>query len=148
MLSTRADPGRRPSWLIRLGVVPLHGAKRHPLMVDRNLLRELDVPDPEGEEFDMGLLLSDGPGVRAGGIVPGKVVEVVGDQVVVDVGYKSEGLVRLSEWEEGEAPPGPGDEVQLLPKGRDADPAEFVLPRHKARRIRAWDRFTSGHREG
>src|SRR4051794_18907934 len=114
MLSRRADPGRRPLWRNRLGVVPLHGAKRHPLMVDRNLLRELDVPDLEGEEFDMGLLLGDSPGVLAGGIVPGRVVEVVGDQVVVDVGFKSEGLVKLSEWEEGEAPPCPGDEVEVL----------------------------------
>ena len=64
-------------------------------MVDRNLLRDLDVPDLDGDEFDMDLLLGDSPGMTAGGIVPGKVVEVVGDQVVVDIGYKSEGLVPL-----------------------------------------------------
>jgi small subunit ribosomal protein S1 len=117
-------------------------------MVDRNLLRELDVPDLDGDEFDMSLLLGDGPGVIAGGIVPGRVVEVVGDQVVVDVGYKSEGLVPLSEWDEGEAPPNPGDEVEVLLEGIDDDTGEVVLSRHKARRMRAWDRFTSGHREG
>jgi small subunit ribosomal protein S1 len=119
-------------------------------MVDRNLLRELDAPDLDLDdgEFDMSLLLGDGPGVVAGGIVPGRVVEVVGDQVVVDVGYKSEGLVRLSEWEDDEAPPRPGDEVEVLLEGMDDDTGEVVLSRHKARRIRAWDRFTAVHREG
>jgi small subunit ribosomal protein S1 len=117
-------------------------------MVDRNLLRDLDIPDLDGDEFDMGLLLGDSPGVTAGGIVPGKVVEVVGDQVVVDVGYKSEGLVRLSEWGEDDAPPCPGDEVEVLLEGMDDETGEVVLSRHKALRVRAWDRFTSGHREG
>ena len=117
-------------------------------MVDRNLLRDLDVPDLDGDEFDMGLLLGDSLGMTAGGIVPGKVVEVVGDQVVVDIGYKSEGLVPLSEWGEDEAAPSPGDEVEVLLEGMDDDTGEVVLSRHKARRVRAWDRFTSDHREG
>ena len=74
-------------------------------MVDRNLLRELDVTDVDAEEeFDMDELLGDSRGVEAGGIVPGRVIEIVGDQVVVDVGYKSEGLVPLNEWEDGEEP--------------------------------------------
>jgi small subunit ribosomal protein S1 len=117
-------------------------------MVDRNLLRDLDVPDLDGDEFDMGLLLGDSLGMIAGGIVPGKVVEVIGDQVVVDIGYKSEGLVRLSEWGEDEPLPCPGDEVEVLLEGMDDDTGEVVLSRHKARRVRAWDRFTSEHREG
>src|SRR4051812_8676925 len=117
-------------------------------MVDRNLLRELEVPDLDGEEFDMSLLLGDSPGVIAGGIVRGRVVEVVGDQGIVDVGYKSEALVRLSEGAEGEPPPSPGDEVEVLLEGMDDDTGEVVLSRQKARRMRAWDHFTSEHREG
>ncbi|MHC5537815.1 30S ribosomal protein S1 [Singulisphaera rosea] len=117
-------------------------------MVDRNLLRELDVPDLEGEEYDMSLLLGASPGVVAGGIVPGRVVEVIGDQVVVDVGYKSEGLVRLAEWGDEEAAPSPGDEVEVLLEGMDDETGEVVLSRYKARRIRAWDRFTSQYHEG
>ena len=117
-------------------------------MVDRNLLRDLDIPDLDGDEFDMGLLLGDSLGMIAGGIAPGKVVEVIGDQVVVDIGYKSEGLVPLSEWGEDEPLPSPGDEVEVLLEGMDDDTGEVVLSRHKARRVRAWDRFTSEHREG
>jgi small subunit ribosomal protein S1 len=92
-------------------------------MVDRILLRELDVPDADAEEFDMDLLLGDRPGVEAGGIVPGKVIEVVGDQVVVDVGYKSEGLVPLNEWDPGEAAP--------AARRRDRGPAGGHGRRHR-----------------
>jgi small subunit ribosomal protein S1 len=117
-------------------------------MVDRILLRELDVPDADAEEFDMDLLLGDRPGVEAGGIVPGKVIEVVGDQVVVDVGYKSEGLVPLNEWDPGEPPPQPGDEIEVLLEGMDDDTGEVVLSRKKAHRMRAWERVISVHRVG
>ncbi|AGA26811.1 30S ribosomal protein S1 [Singulisphaera acidiphila] len=117
-------------------------------MVDRNLLRELDVQDVDGEEFDLDFLLQDGPSVVAGSIVLGKVVEVVGDQVVVDVRYKSEGLVSLHEWDEEETPPKPGDEVEVLLEGMDDETGEVVLSRKKAHRMRAWERVVSKHREG
>jgi small subunit ribosomal protein S1 len=117
-------------------------------MVDRNLLRELDVSDVDAEEFDMDELLGDSRGVEAGGIVPGRVIEIVGDQVVVDVGYKSEGLVPLNEWEDGEDPPKPGDEIEVLLEGMDDDTGEVVLSRKKAHRMRAWERVVSKHREG
>jgi small subunit ribosomal protein S1 len=75
-------------------------------MVDRNLLREFDVSDDElgnvivGEDgsSDFDRFLGEGQNFDIGGIVSGKVIEIVGDQVIVDVGYKSEGLVPLNEW--------------------------------------------------
>jgi len=126
-------------------------------MVDRNLLREFDidedelsavltVPDGDGaktlEEF-----LSEGQNFEIGTIVQGKVVEIVGDQVVVDVGYKSEGLVPLNEWEEEPAPQ-PGDEVEVLLEGMEDDTGEIVLSRKKAHRMRAWEMVISKYHEG
>ena len=110
---------------VRPRVRPTQRTEPTPLMVDRNLLRELDVAevDADEEQFDMGELLGDSRGVEAGGIVPGRVIEIVGDQVVVDVGYKSEGLVPLNEWEDGEAPPQPGR--------RDRGPAGGDGRRHR-----------------
>ena len=63
--------------------------------------------------------------------------------MVVDVGYKSEGLVPLNEWEDGEEPPKPGDEIEVLLEGMDDDTGEVVLSRKKAHRMRAWERVTS-----
>ncbi len=124
-------------------------------MVDRNLLREFDVSDEElaaltlaedgTDSFDH--FLGEGQVFEIGRIVSGKVVEVVGDQVVVDVGYKSEGLVPLNEWED-EPAPGHGAEVEVLLEGMDDETGEIILSRKKAHRMRAWEMVISKYHEG
>jgi small subunit ribosomal protein S1 len=124
-------------------------------MVDRNLLREFDVSDDELSAIviaddgtdSLEQYLGEGQNFEIGGIVPGTVVEVVGDQVVVDVGYKSEGLVSLSEWED-EPPPQPGDSVEVLLEGMEDETGEIVLSRKKAHRMRAWENVISKYHEG
>ena len=71
----------------------------------------------------------------------------MGDQVVVDVGYKSEGLVPLNEWED-EPPPQPGDNVEVLLEGMEDETGEIVLSRKKAHRMRAWEMVISRYHEG
>ena len=125
-------------------------------MVDRNLLREFDVsddeltalvaPDGESDDFDR-FLHAEGQNFDIGSIVTGKVIEVVGDQVVVDVGYKSEGLVPLNEWED-EPPPQHGDEVEVLLEGMEDETGEIVLSRKKAHRMRAWEMVITRYHEG
>jgi small subunit ribosomal protein S1 len=122
-------------------------------MVDRNLLREFDVSDEElsllvTADADLESGLGAAGHFEIGGIVPGRVVEVVGDQVVIDIGYKSEGLVAANEWEEGEPPPQPGDPVEVLLEGMEDDTGEIVLSRRKAWRIRAWENVIAKYHEG
>ena len=125
-------------------------------MVDRNLLREFDVSDDEMGDL---LEMTDGPdefdryfeksqNFDIGGIVSGKVIEIVGDQVIVDVGYKSEGLVPLNEWEDGEEPPKPGDAVEVLLEGMEDETGEIVLSRKKAHRMRQWEMVIAKYHEG
>ena len=124
-------------------------------MVDRNLLREFDVSDDEltavvtAEDGARRLdhFLGEGQSFEIGSIVSGKIVEVVGDQVVVDVGYKSEGLVPLDEWED-EPPPQPGETVEVLLEGMEDETGEIVLSRKKAHRMRAWEMVISKYHEG
>jgi small subunit ribosomal protein S1 len=124
-------------------------------MVDRNLLREFDVNEDEltalvttedGSDA-LGHFLGEGQNFVIGRIVSGRVVEIVGDQVVVDVGYKSEGLVQLNEWEE-EPPPQAGDNVEVLLEGMEDDTGEIVLSRKKAHRMRAWETVITRYHEG
>ena len=125
-------------------------------MVDRNLLREFDITEEElssivaldGEGDDMERALQGGQSFEIGGIVTGAVIEIVGDQVVVDIGYKSEGLVALNEWDEGEPIPKHGDSVEVLLEGMDDDTGEIVLSRRKAHRMRAWEMVISKYHEG
>jgi len=91
--------------------------------------------------------LGAGQSFEIGRIVSGKVVEIVGDQVVVDVGYKSEGLVPLNEWED-EPPPVAGADVEVLLEGMEDETGEIVLSRKKAHRMRAWEMVISRYHEG
>ncbi len=123
-------------------------------MVDRNLLREFDIDEAElnalvaGAGDPMDEMLGAGQDFEIGTIVSGKVIETVGDQVVVDIGYKSEGLVPLQEWEDGEAPPQAGDPVEVLLEGMDDETGEIILSRKKAHRMRAWENVISKYHEG
>jgi small subunit ribosomal protein S1 len=143
-----------PPVMVRPGLSVGSGNEANANMVDRNLLREFDVSDDEltalvqGEDGS-GLehFLGEGQSFEIGRIVSGKVVEVIGDQVVVDVGYKSEGLVPLNEWED-EPPPQPGENVEVLLEGMEDETGEIVLSRKKAHRMRAWEMVISRYHEG
>src|SRR5262249_10952118 len=91
--------------------------------------------------------LGDGQSFEIGSIVAGKVIEIVGDQVVVDVGYKSEGLVPLNEWED-EPPPQPGDHVEVLLEGMEDETGEIVLSRRRAHGRRPGEMAIPKYHEG
>jgi len=79
-------------------------------------------------------------------IINGKVINVHGDDVVVDVGYKSEGIVSAQEFEGGA--PAVGDEVEVLLEAVEDDSGLVALSKRKAARIRGWERVIETHSEG
>src|SRR5688572_19889410 len=95
-------------------------------MVNRNLLRQYDFPEGQLErELDavfgedaVGWLAPEAQSFQENKLLTGRVLQVTGDEVLVDVGYKSEGSIELREWYDEAAgqivPPAVGDEVQLL----------------------------------
>src|SRR5690349_11644154 len=97
-------------------------------MVDRNLIREFNVDDDEldaqfGQSLDdlMGgsgeldfVIDETAKGFDSNQIVVGTVIETDGDEVLVDIGYKSEGVVPLNEWADEETKPQPGDKIEVL----------------------------------
>src|SRR5207247_6813904 len=89
---------------------------------------------------------------EANKIVSGRVMQVVGDNVVVDVGYKSEGIIPLSEWyDEGQdkvVPPQPGDSVQVLLEAVEDESGAIVLSYRKAKRQKEWESVINRHKEG
>src|SRR5207302_10596102 len=99
-----------------------------PPMANRTLIRQFDTPDIDEQIFqafgnDQALfegswLPEDSQTFESNKIVTGKVREVRGEDVVIDIGYKSEGLVRLEEWREdgldGVALPKAGDSGEVL----------------------------------
>ena len=122
-------------------------------MVDRNLINEYDVTEEELAALvgldspSMDQLQLGSPSFDIGSIVTGREVEVDGDRVIVDIGFKAEGLVPLNEWED-EEPPKPGDEVEVLLEDMEDETSEVRLSRRKALRMRAWENVIAKHHEG
>jgi small subunit ribosomal protein S1 len=80
-------------------------------------------------------------------ILQGRVVGVSGNEVVVDVGLKSEGYVPLHEWEDaGQVKP--GDRIEVLLEQIESDTGVILLSKRKADRIRGWERVLASCKEG
>jgi len=80
-------------------------------------------------------------------ILMGKVLNVVNAEVIVDIGYKSEGVIPL--WEFGEnADVDVGDEIEVLLDEIEDETGMIRLSKRKADRIRAWNEILKTHQEG
>lgn len=79
--------------------------------------------------------------VKEGDILVGMVVSLNKEFAVVDIGYKSEGLVSLEEFRnaDGEVEVSPGDEIEVLLESRENDAGMCVLSKEKADRFKVWD---------
>ena len=82
-----------------------------------------------------------------GSIVSGKVLEVRGNEVLIDIGYKSEGVVPSSEFEDLSTV-SPGDELNVLLAEIEDDDGMVVLSKEKADLKLRWDAVLEKHEEG
>ena len=76
-----------------------------------------------------------------GEVVKGTVLRLTETAVVVDVGYKSEGLIAISEFldEGGEVTVQPGDMIDVLLERTEDRNGHIVLSREKAEKMKIWD---------
>src|SRR5579864_6808593 len=125
-------------------------------MVNRNLLQQFDLPVDIENEIDTIIpenwYTPEKQDFEVNKIVPGRVLEIRGDDVVVDIGYKSEGVIKLEEWkEEGNdqaSPPKPGEEIQVLLEALEDDMGVISLSYRKAKRQKEWEAILAKHKEG
>src|SRR6476661_5181285 len=117
------------------------------------------APEPDdaeearvGGDVDFGQLLDQFEQEQAtleeGEVVRGTVVGLSERGVVIDFGYKSEGIVNPAEFtENGEITVKPGDEVEVLVKSMETADGLPVLSRADAVRMKAWDDLEKAYRE-
>ncbi len=93
------------------------------------------------EMFEASMKDRGGEPVKEGEIVKGTVIQVTKDYAVVDIGYKSEGQVPISEFlnAKGEVSIKAGDPVEVLLESRENDTGMVVLSKEKADKMRIWD---------
>ncbi len=79
--------------------------------------------------------------IAEGEVVKGTVLKVTANEVVVDVGYKSEGIIAVDEFldETGQVTVQPGDIVDVLLERTEDRDGHVVLSREKAEKMKIWD---------
>lgn len=85
--------------------------------------------------------------IKEGQILKGKIIAVNPKDVLVDVGYKSEGLVPLAEFSDPELVK-VGDEVEVYLESKEDENGMIVLSKQKAERAMGWETVISKHGEG
>ena len=129
-------------------------------MVDHHLINELDH-EGTGLEAELAALFTDtedtskieeivgqqSDDLQPGTILTGRIVGRAGDDVVVDVGLKSEGLVPAGEWEDASAVD-VGDKVSVWLETVESDSGHIILSKRKADRILNWQNIVATKNEG
>ena len=85
---------------------------------------------------------------EVGSILEGRIVDRRGDDVIIDIGYKSEGVISADEFGDGGRQLRPGEKVDVLLEAVEDDSGMVVLSKRKADRIRGWERVISCNQEG
>ena len=77
--------------------------------------------------------------VKEGQVVSGKIVEIKQKEVLVDVGFKSEGVVPIAEFSKVDLEV--GKEMEFLLETLENDAGVMTLSREKAMRMQGWDKI-------
>jgi small subunit ribosomal protein S1 len=108
-----------------------------------------DPKNDGGQQADDGaqdgefarLLAESERSLKEGELIRGRVLQVTNDEILVDIGYKSEGMIPRSEFSHVPADrlPHPGQEIEAVLERTEGPNGYVVLSYEKARRGKAWD---------
>ncbi len=128
------------------------------VMVDRNIIQKLGFTPQEldskvnelfGETENKLLLEALDKKVDIlvqGNILKGRILQQIGNDVILEIGLKSEGVVDASEFDSPDEIQ-PGNEIEILIEEVDSG-GLILLNKRKADRIRGWERIISTKKEG
>jgi len=125
-------------------------------MIDETLIASLGLDMAEadklvrdalgGQDTGMDQLLGEVNDLTPGTLIKGKVIGFAGDDVVIEVGLKSEGLVPKEEFTGTDLKP--GDTVHVLLESMESDTGLIQLSKRKADRQLNWQRLIDTTKEG
>jgi len=83
-----------------------------------------------------------------GDIVRGRVVQVNPNEVLIDIGYKSEGILPINEARDfdGEVKLKKGDELDVYVEKLEGPSGHTIVSRDKAARVKVWDNIEEAHK--
>lgn len=114
---------------------------------------ETGVPVPEAE-LDFATLLEQyipAADITDGHVVKGRVVKVLDDLVLVDIGFKKEGAIGRQEFRGPSGEPLPievGQAVEAVVETMEETSDYIPLSKEKAERLKVWERVENAYRTG
>ncbi|MBN1871985.1 MAG: 30S ribosomal protein S1 [Candidatus Omnitrophica bacterium] len=84
--------------------------------------------------------------IKEGQVVKSRIVEIRKSDVIVDIGYKSEGIIPLSEFQESDKLK-VGDLVEVLLESKEDENGSVVVSKQKADKLQGWERIISTYKE-
>src|SRR5689334_12649222 len=106
--------------------------------------KEVDATE-ESMEYWFNRGVSD---VEEGEVVRGRVVEVRDSEILVDIGYKSEGTIPIEEFRHAGSLPKVGEEIEVYLESKEDNEGRIVLSKDKADKIKVWDQIGKAHDSG
>lgn len=80
-------------------------------------------------------------------VIKGRVSSISGGDVVLDINYKSDGLIALSEFRDTPNL-APGDDVEVFVESQEDSQGQLGLSRRKAKILRAWESIVDSFKNG
>lgn len=123
-------------------IAPISGA-------ETDLPEERPGVDPEEYERLLDMYDVSFKNFAEGEVVKGKVLQVSASEVIVDVGYKSEGIIAIEEFrdETGQVSVKVGDIVEVLLEKTEDKEGYVVLSKEKAEKMKVWDDVERAYQE-
>ena len=112
-----------------------------------------DTSPKGGDQEDYEKLLEQYGGIRKfaeGEVLEGEVLKITATDVIVDIGYKSEGLIPVSQFrdESGKLTVAVGDKVDVFIENTEDYEGHIVLSREKAEKVRVWEDVEAAYNAG
>ncbi len=84
-----------------------------------------------------------------GEVVTGRIISVDREHVLVDIGYKSEGQIRIQEFrdEKGNVNASIGDKIEVMVEWWDDEEERVVLSKEKAANVKVWEAIKTSYDE-
>ncbi len=134
-------------------------------MSNRKLVKELGISDADAEKAAVELMAEAGKSreqvdqeiekyyadsvknFAADTIISGKILDVVGDDVLVDIGYKSEGVVPKNDFVRSDDIQ-VNKQIEVFLESVEDEAGVIALSKQKADKIRGWERIITSNKEG
>jgi small subunit ribosomal protein S1 len=116
---------------------------------ENNEQEENDVPQGEhSTEFEQ-LYSQSLKSFKSGTVVRGRVLQIRSGVVMLDLGYKSDGIIPVEQFTEEELRAlKPGDELEVMLEAAEDANGNLLLSREKAKKLQVWEDLNKAYQTG